>query len=236
MAYASPSSGFFVLYGLVLSCLAAIALPSAHVVVGQFGDEASGALVDGELPEVVGVQPPMETTAEEDVALGDPVFIDTMTHMATMMAPEPASGDDDGEFELATARGRWGRRWGGRGWGYGGYGGVSSTTNIITMPAPPPPPPAPPAMIVSAAYQTAAAQQMQTLTAQQQGVAAASTAAAARNCEWGPWSAWGSCSGAPGQEGLRYRSRVKLVQESNGGTCAGTAEQAQRCISGTRTL
>ena len=102
MAYASPSSGFFVLYGLVLSCLAAIALPSAHVVVGQFGDEASGALVDGELPEVVGVQPPMATTAEGDVALGDPVFIDTMTHMATMMAP---SGQDPrSEVDWSDAR------------------------------------------------------------------------------------------------------------------------------------
>ena len=174
------------------------------------------------------------TVAEEDdVPVGDPVFINTEPHAQHSFAPEPADGGDgEEEFALGATRG-WGRRWG----GYGGFGPVS-TTNIITMPAPPPPPPAPPALIVSAAYQTAAAQQMNTLVAQQQGVSAASSLSpAARDCEWGPWSAWGPCSGAPGgQEGLRYRSRVKLVQESNGGTCAGTAEQAQRCISGTRTL
>ncbi|XRB01946.1 peptidase_S8 domain-containing protein [Pycnococcus provasolii] len=177
------------------------------------------------------------TVAEEDdVPVGDPVFINTEPHAQHSFAPEPADGGDgEEEFELGATRQRRPyrrRRWG----GYGGFGPVS-TTNIITIPAPPPPPPAPPALIVSAAYQTAAAQQMNTLVAQQQGVSAASSLSpAARDCEWGPWSAWGPCSGAPGQEGLRYRSRVKLVQESNGGTCAGTAEQAQRCISGTRTL
>lgn len=162
-----------------------------------------------------------------DVGIGEPMFVDdATTQVQQQAAPEP-EGDYYEVFQLALARGRWGG-WGGYGWG--GYGGPISTTNIITAPAPPPPPPAPPAVIVSAAFQTALAQQAG-------GVSAAATnqqASPPQDCVWGPWSTWSACTGAPGQEGLRYRSRVLQTPALNGGACVGTSQQAQRCISGSR--
>ena len=167
-----------------------------------------------------------------DAAIGEPFFVDA--DAAQILAPYAEEDYDDhalapladyeGEFELAiTRRNRWRRRRG------RGRGGGRSVTNVISMPAPPPPPPAPPAVVVSAAYQTEAARQAQA----QGGVvsSAASRQQQPQDCVWGEWTAWTPCSGAPGQEGLRYRQRTKIVQEQNGGACQGTAQQAQRCLS-----
>ena len=47
------------------------------------------------------------------------------------------------------------------------------------------------------------------------------------DCEWSEWSI-GNCSAECGT-GTRINTRVKLVEESNGGTCTGKDEETLQC-------
>ena len=47
------------------------------------------------------------------------------------------------------------------------------------------------------------------------------------DCEWSEWSI-GNCSAECGT-GARIKNRTKLVQEINGGSCIGKANETEAC-------
>ena len=47
------------------------------------------------------------------------------------------------------------------------------------------------------------------------------------NCKWGEWRK-GPCSVSCGG-GIRTKTRTKITEESNGGTCNGTASETEIC-------
>ena len=48
------------------------------------------------------------------------------------------------------------------------------------------------------------------------------------NCEWGSYGEWSSCSHICGA-GTRSKTRSKLVEEVNGGSCSGDAPVIEEC-------
>jgi len=50
----------------------------------------------------------------------------------------------------------------------------------------------------------------------------------ARDCLWAEWTEWTQCS-TTCDNGIRERSRSKLVQETGGGICLGQATESESC-------
>ena len=50
----------------------------------------------------------------------------------------------------------------------------------------------------------------------------------ARDCTWDAWSEWTQCSKSC-DNGIRERTREKLVVEVGGGTCSGQPRESESC-------